>query len=580
MEIKMRKNQIFYTGVLPNHSEIDVGRIVLINMAAVVPVIVYIAYSMIFLFTGQFPMLFLDCLLIVSCGSIIWCNKKGRFYTAKALVVCIHSGAIFLNYKIMLPHTGLLFYYFPLLLVFLTFYYREEEKSYFIFSFLFLCGCFLLSILIPGSFFTPVALTASFESILFKFNTIACFFITAFFIYHVFTATMQREYWLLKAKKDAEEAAQAKSIFLSNMSHELRTPINGIIGTTHVLQKEKVLPEQTGHFAVLGNLSAHMLSLVNNVLDFGKIQAGKLDLTPGGFNLKTFIDKIEATFRQPFKDKAISYTVKHNDFATGTNVFADELRLQQILFNLISNALKFSNAGGKVLVDICCKKIDADNIALHFSIVDNGIGIAADQLEKIFESFRQGDNATTRIHGGTGLGLSISDSLIKQFNSQLLVKSEQGKGSEFYFDLVLPVCKDEIIKKEKEAVAENALKDFRVLLADDNAINITVAKKIMQRWGIQVTEAENGLVAFELCKKQDFDLLLIDLEMPVLDGRMALQKIKTLNKNVPAIAFTATLFENMKDTLTGIGFDDYLLKPFVPGDLYRKIIWYKEKASG
>ncbi len=522
-------------------------------------------------------MMLIDCFIIPVCLSVVWLNKKRKYYTARAALICSHATAIFLHYKMMMDHTGLLFYYFPLLLVFLNFYNRKEERIYFGLSFAFLVLCILLGLIIPYSLFNPIQLSQSFHTNFFRFNIIASFSVSAFFVYQIFSDIIKREKWLVYAKKEAEEATLAKSTFLSNMSHELRTPINGIIGTSHILQNEQILPSQAYHLSVLSNLSAHMLGLVNNVLDFSKIDAGKLELNPYRFNLNAFVEKIDSTFRQQFEEKGISYKVTGNSLSL--DLFADELRLQQIMFNLISNALKFTNANGNVSVTIACKKSEAENVDMHFSIVDDGIGIEEAQLEKIFESFRQGDSATTRIHGGSGLGLSISDSLVKQFGSKLFLKSIKGKGSEFYFDISLPIATSEIKSIEEQVISQNKLKDFKILLAEDNKVNMIVAKKIMQKWGIQITEAENGLIAYNKCEREDFDLLLLDLEMPVMDGRNALKKIQALGKNIPAIAFTAAVFDNMKESLLEIGFDDYMLKPFVPDDLYRKIIHFKDKVS-
>jgi CheY-like chemotaxis protein len=257
-------------------------------------------------------------------------------------------------------------------------------------------------------------------------------------------------------------------------------------------------------------------------------------------------------------------------------VFADELRLQQVMNNLISNALKFTDKNGLVTVSAAIIKMEESNVKIFFSVSDNGIGVASHHLGKIFDSFSQGDSATTRIYGGSGLGLTICRNLISLFNGTLHVNSEKGKGSHFYFDVTLPLytARQVDASQEKILTVEN-LKSFKVLVAEDNKVNMMVAKKVMQRWGIQVTEAENGLIAFEKCTEQDFDLVLIDLEMPVMDGRTAVKKINMLNKGIPTIAFTAGVYENMEDDLQQAGFTDYLLKPFMPDDLYRKIVAIK-----
>jgi CheY-like chemotaxis protein len=250
-----------------------------------------------------------------------------------------------------------------------------------------------------------------------------------------------------------------------------------------------------------------------------------------------------------------------------------------VMNNLISNAIKFTDKNGSVTVSISIIKRETDQLRLFFSVSDNGIGIAQHHLGKIFDSFSQGDSATTRKYGGSGLGLSISKSLIQQFSGKLYVQSVKGQGSHFYFDVTLPLYQDQPIAERKQAIltVEN-LKSFKVLIAEDNKVNMMVAKKVMQRWGIQVTEAENGLVAYEKCAEQHFDLVLIDLEMPVMDGKAAVKKINALGKQLPTIAFTAGVYENMERDLLKQGFTDYLLKPFMPDDLYRKIVAVKNKG--
>ena len=400
-----------------------------------------------------------------------------------------------------------------------------------------------------------------------------------FFVVSILRVNILNEKMLLEAKRVAEHAAKAKTTFLSNMSHELRTPLNGIIGTSHILKSELFLPTQEHHLSVLSNLSEHMLGLVNNILDFSKIDAGKLELNSYRFNIKEFTRKLDTTFRHLFDDKGIRYTIDADERLGSVDVFADELRLQQVMNNLISNALKFTGSNGAVTVSVAIIKLEANSVKVLFSVVDNGIGVASHHLDKIFESFSQGDSATTRKYGGSGLGLTICRSLISLFNGTLYVKSEKGAGSHFYFDITLPLYKSQEIEAQKEeSPTTESLKSFHVLVAEDNKVNMMVVKKVMQRWGIQVTEAENGEEAYEKCQKQDFDLILIDLEMPVMDGRTAVKKINMLHKGMPTIAFTAGVYENMKEDLLQAGFTDYLLKPFMPDDLYRKIVAVKKRT--
>jgi signal transduction histidine kinase/CheY-like chemotaxis protein len=384
---------------------------------------------------------------------------------------------------------------------------------------------------------------------------------------------------LVSAKMKAEEASKAKAIFLSNMSHELRTPLNGIIGTTHILQEEEHLPAQTHSLNILTNLSEHMLGLVNDILDYNKIESGMLDLNPHIFSIKKFIKGLHNTFLPLFEDKRLEFKLDIDPQLEGVEVLADDLRLLQVLNNLVFNALKFTHQGA---VTVSCSMISStdSHVKILFSVEDTGIGIDPKVFETIFESFSQGDTATTRKYGGTGLGLSISSNLVKLMNSKLYVNSKKGSGSNFYFQLEAPLYKKEQEGKMADTkLQEDYLSNLRVLVAEDNQINMMVARKILEKKGVIVTEAVNGKIAVEKIMEMDFDVALLDLEMPIMDGKTALQEIKKINKHMPVIAFTAAVYENMKQELMDYGFADCIYKPFKSEDLYQKIIEVVQKKE-
>jgi signal transduction histidine kinase/ActR/RegA family two-component response regulator len=375
------------------------------------------------------------------------------------------------------------------------------------------------------------------------------------------------------AKKKAEEFAITKSQFLSHMSHELRTPLNGIIGSTNLLLQDAFLPAQKDQLSILKYSSEHMLSLINDILDLSKLEADRIQLEKAEVDLSELIHKITTPFVPQYERKGVTFEVEV-DPRLRTSVIADPTRLNQVLSNLLSNALKFTNSGN-VKLDVMAKLIKSDFYHIEFSVTDSGIGISQDKIDHIFEQFAQADVKTTRKYGGTGLGLSISRKLVRLMGGELQAESKYNQGSRFYFEVKLPVHYSQKKLKVKEVeinTDEGKLKGFRVLIAEDNPINMKIASRFLDKWGISYEKANNGLEAVSLFEKNKFDLVLMDLEMPEMDGYGALKAIRGINSSIPAIAFTAAVFDNMKESLISNGFTDFIQKPFKPQDLQAKLV--------
>ena len=381
------------------------------------------------------------------------------------------------------------------------------------------------------------------------------------------------EFELIKSKEKAEVASRAKSRFLSNMSHELRTPLNGIIGASNLLMQEDYSAKQKPYLDILRHASEHMMALVNDILETSKIEAGKMQLRPEPMNLATFCKNIDARYAHlPLNDQTSYHSVI--DPTLDVEVLADGTRLQQVLDNLLSNAAKFTPEGS-ITFSCRCFERHENLITILFEVTDTGIGIPADRQADIFESFTQLDEDSTRKYGGTGLGLSISKKLVRLFGSELRVESEPGIGSRFYFSIDLPVHHP-VAFIAREEQPENlfhlqSLHGLKLLIAEDNEVNMIVASRFLNKWGIEVVAAVNGREAVEKFRRGQYDLLLLDLEMPVMDGTNALSEIRKMNQTIPAVAFTAAVYDNMYSDLRSKGFDDFIHKPFRPQELYQKI---------
>ncbi|MBE9510604.1 MAG: PAS domain S-box protein [Bacteroidetes bacterium] len=385
---------------------------------------------------------------------------------------------------------------------------------------------------------------------------------------------------LKKARQVAEEAAQAKHHFLSIMTHEIRTPLNAILGMTYLLLQEDPKKEQLDFLNSLKFSGDNLMTLINDILDFNKIENGKIFFEEADFNLKELIHGIRQSFRFRAEEKGIKLKVLI-DSELPEIVVGDAARLNQVLTNLIGNAIKFTETGS-ITIDVIVKNTGKKKIELEFSVTDTGIGIPENKQKIVFESFKQASIDTTRKFGGTGLGLAICKQLIKLQGRKLEVESEVGKGSKFFFTLEFKKSERKPWKLEYAGDKEfDQLAGKKVLLAEDNEINIIVARKILTRWGIDVEIVKNGLEAIEKVNKHDFDVILMDLHMPEMNGFEATKIIRKSDhdkiRSIPIIALTASVMSDVQSKIEQSGLNDYILKPFNPSELYNKIFMQVNK---
>lgn len=378
---------------------------------------------------------------------------------------------------------------------------------------------------------------------------------------------------LERAKESAEEASLAKADFLSMMSHEVRTPLNGIIGTTHLLLKKNPPPEQLQKLHILKKSSDHLLAIVTDILDFAKIEEGKILLENAEFNLRELLDAIRVNYETLTEEKGIQLKLNCDD-KLNANYWGDQVRLNQIFHNLVNNAIKFTEKGE---VTIKCLRLDKVNNFDHilFEISDTGIGIPKENLEAIFGVFSQADKSITRRFGGSGLGLSITRRLLEIMDSKIEVESERGAGTTFRFKLVLRrgsslELQQSVSKEEKK----ESLKGD-VLIVEDNIFNRVIAKDFCESWGLNVLEAENGKEAIALLEKRQVDIVLLDIQMPIMNGYETISWIREQEEpyfqDLPVIALTASAMIEVQNKVYKCGMNDFLTKPFVPEDFYKKM---------
>jgi signal transduction histidine kinase/ActR/RegA family two-component response regulator len=378
-------------------------------------------------------------------------------------------------------------------------------------------------------------------------------------------------------KARLENSVKVKTRFLSSMSHELRTPLNGIIGTSNLILEDETISEDAREQLKLQLYSSeHMLSIINDILDFSKIDSGKIEFSKQPFSLPDVLQKITKAFEGRFKTAKLDFEVIIDSSLDNIYVASDEVKLSQVLNNLLSNALKFTMEG-KVLLRAMPENDDNEHVSVHFSVSDTGIGIKQEKLAEIFDGFSQVHaDELKRKFGGTGLGLTISKKLVELFGSNLLVESEFGKGTCFSFSINFKkhtkIHRPQV--QPDNPFAETDIRGVRVLIVEDNEINVTILRGFLKKWGIRIKEANNGIHALELIKYHKFDLILMDLEMPEMNGYTAVNIIRQTNTVIPIIAFTATLLEDMDALISKEGFNDYMLKPFRPAELKKKIEMY------
>ena len=390
---------------------------------------------------------------------------------------------------------------------------------------------------------------------------------------------------LLKAKETAEYATKVKSEFLANMSHEIRTPMNAVIGMTDLALETKLDEKQENYVKKANTAAKNLLGVINDILDFSKMEANKLELSNSHFRLHDVIKDSLQLVNVAAKNKKLRLKVKLAEDVP-KYFYADSLRLGQVLTNLINNAVKFSHQKGNILLSIDIKKERGKDTELLFTVQDEGIGISKVNQDKLFQPFSQADSSTQKEFGGTGLGLAISQKIVEQMDGDIWLESEENVGSTFHFYVKMEKSSEEkltnSVHKNKSALnsAIQSLKGKAVLLVEDNEFNQELAVDLLLNRGIYVAVANNGEEALEIVQEKSFDMVLMDIQMPLMDGYEATRQIRQVEKlkNLPILAMSANVMSSDLKLAEDAGMNDYISKPIVPSEMFLKMAeWLRKK---
>ena len=369
-------------------------------------------------------------------------------------------------------------------------------------------------------------------------------------------------------RQEVEEESDAKSKFLSMMSHEIRTPLNAIIGLSYILQHGSPREDQKHNVDALNYSGNLLLGLLNNILDYSKMDAKEMVLDVTQTDIHQALRQLHSIHEPNCNNKGIQF--KSNIQEDIPMVWVDIVRFNQVLNNLINNAVKFTEEGS-VTVHVEAKNTTPEKTDLHVEVSDSGIGISEDKIETIFKAFKQEDSSTHRKYGGTGLGLSIVKSIVEQMGGEVKVKSVVGKGSTFFFTITL----DRVVGTEEEDPQKEREYNFEgmtTLIVEDNAINEMVGRQILESKGMKVDSAENGKIAVDMVRENHYDVILMDIQMPVMDGYDASIAIREFNEETPIIALSASVLMEVKDRIYHSGMQGFIFKPYSPEELYDGIL--------
>ena len=456
---------------------------------------------------------------------------------------------------------------FTLCLPFMIFSFKREKLSILLFC-LVSIGLWILLYLTNFNIIVNTKINiAEASNFIYPISVISTLFLVIFQLFYYSYLNFTNLSSIHNFRENALEASEAKSKFLSTMSHEIRTPLNAVIGLSHILGDNKPRKDQIRNIEALNYSGKILLNLLNNVLDFSKMQSTKIQLDNIPTDLKNATKQIKKIHETSCLKKGIKiYLDIDKDIPI---VWLDIIRFNQVINNLVSNAIKFTEKGS---VTLSIKKIarTADSITLLTEVIDTGTGIPKDKQETIWEAFSQAATNTNRLYGGTGLGLPIVKSIVKAMGSDVEIDSLQNKGSRFYFKIDVKIASEQEAQK-KTTKKEHNFDGKTILLVEDNLINVMVAKQILEKAKFKVAVANDGLTATNMVREHHYDAVLMDIQMPIMDGYTASIEIRKFNKDIPILALSASVFMEVRDQIHKSGMNGFIFKPFEPKDLLDRL---------
>lgn len=530
-------------------SEKDKARVITINFFGLIISAICISYSLVFYFLNDSYLLFTSLSVGLVCIIPPALNYFKKFEISRVLYLFQAPIFVLIFSNVLGPGLNVQ-YFFVLLYVFPFVILRPNEPRSIRVFFVYNTICLILSEFFPIQFLDHAYFSET-VYVLLKVTVLSMLILMAFVVYFAFQHIIIRdEELLVNTRFEREKASQVKNEFLATMSHELRTPLNAVVTITNILEENPDHKDRYAFVRLLNQSSNNLLSIINDILDFSQLESNKVKLELRTQDFRQVLNNIGNTYRGLAADKDLKF-VLNVDHQLARYYKVDDVKLAQILGNLITNAIKFT-ARGEVLVNVKKEKSEGYFDTVLFEVSDTGQGMNASELGQIFESFTQIKSVITRNTGGTGLGLAIVKRLLHLYHSDIIAESAPGMGSKFYFKLKLKTSDDTgLLKNKKYAHILNK----RVLLVEDNKVNALVAEKLLENWGLIIDIANNGQIALDKCSQEKYDLILMDLHMPVMDGyetARIIRETETANRRIPIYALTADVTgENTE------GFDRY-----------------------